>query len=98
MSTKRYNPEQIVTLLRQIEVEIANGKTTPPCETIADVTSRSCVSVSPGKAAPRQTRQKVPTKGRHPVLACGWPKVEMSWLNYSYSFFLTFNARDWNLV
>ncbi len=32
MSKKRYKPEQIVTLLRQIEVEIANGKTTPqPC-------------------------------------------------------------------
>ena len=29
MSTKRYKPEQIVTLLRQIEVELANGKTTP---------------------------------------------------------------------
>ena len=29
MPTKRYKPEQIVTLLRQIEVEIANGKTTP---------------------------------------------------------------------
>jgi len=29
MSIKRYKPEQIVTLLRQIEVEIANGKTTP---------------------------------------------------------------------
>jgi len=26
---KRYKPEQIVTLLRQIEVEIANGKTAP---------------------------------------------------------------------
>jgi transposase-like protein len=26
---KRYKPEQIVALLRQIEVEIANGKTTP---------------------------------------------------------------------
>ena len=25
----RYKPEQIVTLLRQIEVAIANGKTTP---------------------------------------------------------------------
>jgi len=25
----RYKPEQVVTLLRQIEVEIANGKTTP---------------------------------------------------------------------
>ena len=29
MSTKKYKPEQIVHLLRQIEVEIANGKTTP---------------------------------------------------------------------
>jgi hypothetical protein len=28
-----YKPEQILTLLRQIEVEIANGKTTPqPCK------------------------------------------------------------------
>ena len=26
MSTKRYKPEQVVNLLRQIEVEIANGK------------------------------------------------------------------------
>ncbi len=29
MAIKRYKAEQIVTLLRQIEVEIANGKTTP---------------------------------------------------------------------
>jgi transposase len=29
MSTKRYKPEQIVNLLRKIEVEIANGKTAP---------------------------------------------------------------------
>jgi putative transposase len=29
MPMKKYEPEQIVTLLRQIEVEIANGKTTP---------------------------------------------------------------------
>ncbi|MGD0227753.1 MAG: hypothetical protein ABSF71_36030 [Terriglobia bacterium] len=29
MSTKKYKPEQIVNLLRQIEVEVANGKTTP---------------------------------------------------------------------
>jgi transposase-like protein len=29
MATKRYKAEQIVTLLRQIEVGIANGKTTP---------------------------------------------------------------------
>ena len=29
MPMTRYKPEQIVTLLRQIEVAIANGKTTP---------------------------------------------------------------------
>ena len=29
MSTKRYKAEEVVNLLRQIEVEIANGKTTP---------------------------------------------------------------------
>jgi hypothetical protein len=29
MAIKRYKPEQIVTMLRQIEVSIANGKTTP---------------------------------------------------------------------
>ena len=29
MPMRRYKPEQIVSLLRQVEVEIANGKTTP---------------------------------------------------------------------
>jgi putative transposase len=29
MAIKRYKPEQIVTLLRQIEAKIANRKTTP---------------------------------------------------------------------
>ena len=29
MSKERYKPEQIVTLLRQIEVAMANGKTAP---------------------------------------------------------------------
>ena len=29
MSTKRFKAEQVVNLLRQIEVEVANGKTTP---------------------------------------------------------------------
>jgi transposase len=35
---KRYKPEQIVTLLRQIEVEIANGKTTPQACKEAEIT------------------------------------------------------------
>jgi len=29
MPIQRYKPEQIVTMLRQIEVSVANGKTTP---------------------------------------------------------------------
>ena len=36
MPIQRYKPEQIVTMLRQIEVGIANGKTTPQaCEEAA---------------------------------------------------------------
>ena len=38
MPTKRYKTEQIVTLLRQIEVEIANGKTTPQAGMEAQIT------------------------------------------------------------
>ena len=38
MPTKRYKPEQIVNLLRQIEVEIANGKTTPQACRDAQIT------------------------------------------------------------
>jgi hypothetical protein len=35
---KRYKPAQIVTLLRQIEMEIANGKTTPQVCKEAEIT------------------------------------------------------------
>ena len=38
MSTKKYKAEQIVNLLRQIEVEIANGKTTPQACRDAQIT------------------------------------------------------------
>ena len=38
MSTKRYKPEQVVNLLRQIEVETANGKTTPQACRDAQIT------------------------------------------------------------
>jgi putative transposase len=41
MPNKRLKPEQIVTLLRQIEVEIANGKTTPQACKEAAVTQQS---------------------------------------------------------
>ena len=41
MPMKRYKPEQVVTLLRQIEVEIANGKTTPQACKEAEITQQS---------------------------------------------------------
>jgi putative transposase len=41
MPIKRYKPEQIVALLRQIEVEIATGKTTPQACKEAEITQQS---------------------------------------------------------
>ena len=41
MPIKRYKPEQIVTLLRQIEVSIANGKTTPQACKEAEITAQT---------------------------------------------------------
>ena len=41
MSTKRYQPEQMVTLLRKIEVEIAQGKTTPQACREAQITEQT---------------------------------------------------------
>jgi hypothetical protein len=38
MPIKRYKPEQIVALLRQIEVEMANGKTAPQACKEAEIT------------------------------------------------------------
>jgi putative transposase len=41
MPMKRYKPEQIVALLRQIEVEIANGKTTAQACKEAEITQQT---------------------------------------------------------
>ena len=41
MPMKKYKPEQIVTLLRQVEVEIANGKTTPQACKEAEITAQT---------------------------------------------------------
>jgi transposase-like protein len=41
MPTKKYKPEQIVTLLRQIEVEVANGKGTPQASRDAGITEQT---------------------------------------------------------
>ena len=41
MPIRRYKPEQIVTILRQIEVEIANGKSTPQACKEAEITAQT---------------------------------------------------------
>ena len=41
MPMKKHKPEQIVALLRQIEVEIANGKTTPQACKEAEITQQT---------------------------------------------------------
>jgi transposase-like protein len=41
MSTKRYKPEQIVNLLWKIEVELANGKTTPQAAREVGITEQT---------------------------------------------------------
>jgi putative transposase len=41
MPMERYKPEQIVALLRQIEVAVANGKTTPQACKEAAVSSQT---------------------------------------------------------
>jgi len=41
MPTKRFKPEQIVNLLRQMEVEIANGKTTVQAAREAGITEQT---------------------------------------------------------
>jgi hypothetical protein len=41
MPMKKYKPEQIANLLRQIEVEIQNGKTTPHACKEAEITAQT---------------------------------------------------------
>jgi len=41
MPNKRYKPEQIVNLLRKMEVEIANGKTTPQAAREVGITEQT---------------------------------------------------------
>ena len=41
MPMTRYKPEQIVNLLRQIEVAVANGKTTPQACKEAQITAQT---------------------------------------------------------
>ena len=41
MPIRKYKPEQIVTLLRQVEVDLANGKTTPQACKDAAITAQT---------------------------------------------------------
>jgi putative transposase len=41
MSTKRYKPKQIVNLLRKIEVELANARTTPQAAREVGITEQT---------------------------------------------------------
>jgi putative transposase len=41
MPNRKYKPEQIVTLLRQVEVGLANGKTTPQACKEAEITAQT---------------------------------------------------------
>jgi transposase-like protein len=41
MPNQKYKPEQIVNLLRKIEVEIANGKTTPQAAREVGITEQT---------------------------------------------------------
>ena len=42
MPNRNYKPEQIVTLLRQIEVAVANGKSKPQACKEAEIYTQSC--------------------------------------------------------
>ena len=41
MPSQRYKPDQIVTILRQIEVAVANGKSTPQACKEAEITTQT---------------------------------------------------------
>ena len=41
MPNRKYKPEQIVTLLRQVEVGLANGKSTPQACKEAEITAQT---------------------------------------------------------
>jgi hypothetical protein len=50
MPKKKCKPEQVVTLLRQIEVEIANGKTIPQACQDAQITVADFLGARPQEA------------------------------------------------
>ena len=57
MPTKKYKPEQIVSLLRQIEVAVANGKATPQAYRDAGITDQSYYRGARSTAGCKWTRR-----------------------------------------
>jgi hypothetical protein len=51
MPIRKYKPEQIVTLLRQVEVGLADGKSTPQACKEAEITAQPCMWIACAEAA-----------------------------------------------
>ena len=73
MTKKRHTPEQIVTLLRQVEVAVANGKGTPQACKEAAITEQTYYrwrerirgpEAGPSETAERAREGKLPTETR----------------------------------
>ena len=58
MAQKKYGPEKIVAMLRQIEVEIANGKTAPDLHASKKYSQRYSGSAREASWAPTDTYSK----------------------------------------
>ena len=68
MPTRNYKPEQMVTILRQMEVQMANGKTAPQACQEAEIHTQTCYrwqrwAASTGFRSRRSTAGRVGTKG-----------------------------------
>ncbi len=63
MSNQKYKPEQIVTVLRQIDVQIANGKTAPQACKEAGIHTQGCPWKLRGYAAPVLDLPSFPSHG-----------------------------------
>ena len=80
MPIKKYKPEQIVTLLRQVEVELANGKTTPQACKEAEITAQTYYRWRKEFGGLKLERSVVslstaPAAGRHAALILGSSRV-----------------------
>ena len=72
MTKKRHTPERIVTLLRQVEVAVGNGKATPQACKEAAITEQTYyrwrkdtgAEAGPGETAERARKRKLPPEAR----------------------------------